>query len=293
MPRALLLSAYRRICVLNEQIKTISEQSVDAEELFNPDESEKIVRYPDLKGKRVFITGGGSGIGAYFVTAFALQGAQVGFLSLNPDPAKALCDHLASYTQVTPFYRSCDIRNISALKCVLDEYAAEVGPIEVLVNNAARDDRACLLDLTEAQWNDSIDTNLKPYVFSAQHVVPNMEAQGAGAIINISSNAPELGVAGFPAYIAAKAAISGMTMSLAHEVGYKGVRVNSILPGWCLTERQKRLWMSDEAVKHTLSRQALKRMLNGIDLANAALFLASSASSMITGVNLNVDGGIS
>lgn len=266
---------------------------MDAEELFNGEESEKLVRYPDLKGKRIFITGGGSGIGAYFVTAFALQGAKVGFLSLNPESANALCDRLAEYAQNRPFYRACDIRNISALKTVLDEYAVEVGTIEVLLNNAARDDRACLQDLTEEQWDESININLKPYVFTAQHVVPDMENAGTGAIINISSNAPELGVAGFPAYIAAKAAISGMTKSLAHEVGYKGIRVNSILPGWCLTERQKRLWMTDEAVNHTLSRQAIKRMLTGTDLANAALFLASNASSMITGVNLNVDGGIS
>ncbi len=266
---------------------------MDADELFTTEEREKLVRYPDLKGKRVFITGGGSGIGAYFVTAFAIQGAEVGFLSLNPEPANALCDRIASLGYTKPFYRSCDIRNIQALRSVLDEYASERGPIQVLINNAARDDRACLQDLSEEQWDESININLKPYVFSAQHVMPHMEAQGGGAIINISSNAPQLGVAGFPAYIAAKAAISGMTLSLAHEVGYKGVRVNAILPGWCLTERQKRLWMSDEAVRHTLSRQALKRMLNGIDLANSALFLASSASSMITGVNLNVDGGIS
>lgn len=265
---------------------------MDAQELFDHPHDSDLSRYADLAGRRVFITGGGSGIGAYFVTAFALQGATVGFLSLNGDSAAVLCDKIEAITGSRPFYRACDVRDIAALTNVLAQFVEAKGHVEVLINNAARDDRICLQDLHVEQWDDSINTNLRPYIFSAQSVVPAMEKHGQGCIINISSNAPQLGVAGFPAYIAAKAAISGMTKSLAQELGYKGIRVNSILPGWCLTERQRRLWMTDEGVQHTLEKQALKRMLTGVDLANSALFLASSASSMITGVSLNVDGGI-
>ncbi len=192
-----------------------------------------------------------------------------------------------------PFYRSCDIRDILELQQVMTDFAhAGCQPISVLVNNAARDDRVHLQALEPNQWDEAANTNLKPYIFTAQAVIEGMTENGGGSIINMSSNAPNLGIAGFPAYAATKSAISGMTKSLAQELGDKGIRVNSILPGWCLTERQKRLWYSEEAMERTLERQAIKRGLTGIDLANAALFLASDASAMVTGTSMFVDGGI-
>lgn len=265
---------------------------MDAESLFDGSMEYSFAQYGDLRGKNVFVTGGGSGIGAYFVSAFALQGAKVGFLSLSAEKGNALCDLIESNTGTRPFYRACDIRNIDSLKSVLSEYSEAVGPVEVLVNNAARDDRISLSELASEQWDDSMNTNLRPYMFAIQSVVPGMESIGGGAIVNISSNAPELGAAGFPVYVAAKAAISGMTKALAQELGPKGIRVNAILPGWCLTERQKQLWMTDEAVQATLDRQAIKRMLTGVDLANAAIFLASQSAAMVSGISMRVDAGI-
>jgi len=266
---------------------------MDAEELFDGSCPKPFADYHDLKGKNVFITGGGSGIGAYFVSAFAMAGANVGFLSLSAGPAGVLCDLIEQHVGARPFYRACDIRDTASLQQVLEDFSEQVGECDVLINNAARDDRASIDELSPEQLDDVFQTNLKPYFFSIQALLDGMRRRGAGSIINISSNAPQLGVPGFPAYVASKAAISGMSKSLARELGDQGIRVNSILPGWCLTERQKRLWLTDDGREQTLNKQAIKRMLTGVDLASAALFLASDASSMVTGTSMFVDGGIS
>jgi len=246
--------------------------------------------YKDLRGKVVFITGGGSGIGAYLTAAFAAQGAKVAFVSLTETIGEALCDGVERATGNRPFFQSCDIRDIDALRACVSRTIQRFGNIGVLINNAARDDRHDLQSLTPKAWNDSIDTNLRPHYFSAQSAVPTMRAQG-GSIINVGSNSANLGLAGYPIYVTAKAGIVGLTRALARELGPSNIRVNALIPGWVMTERQKALWVTPESLAQCLAEQSLKEPVAGEDVADAALFLASAHSRMITGQSLIVDGG--
>ncbi|GAB4123542.1 MAG: SDR family oxidoreductase [Rhodothalassiaceae bacterium] len=246
---------------------------------------------PDLRDRSVFITGGGSGIGAWFVHAFAAQGARVAFVSLNPQSAEELIEAVAADTGMRPLFLPCDIRDLARLETALAEAAAAHGPVDVLINNAARDTRHRLEDLDAEFLADSLNTNLRPHFFTAKAVLPGMRAKGKGAIINVGSNSAHLGLSGYPAYVTAKAAIEGLTRALARELGPDGIRVNALIPGWVMTERQKQLWVTGEALAACLAEQALKRTVAGEDCANAALFLASDMSAMITGQSLIVDGG--
>ena len=166
-----------------------------------------------------------------------------------------------------------------------------LGPISVLVNNAARDTRHQLNSMTVEEWDNSINTNLRPYFFTTQVVQKDMAALGYGSVINLGSNSANLGLAGYPAYVASKAAIVGMTKALARELGPSNIRANALIPGWVLTERQKELWATEEALSECLQQQCLKRTMTEKDVANAGLFLASSASGMMTGQSLIIDGG--
>ncbi len=244
-------------------------------------------RYADLASSRVFITGGGSGIGAYLVHAFAAIGADVGFVSLSAEGGKALVDAIAAQQGRRPWFRACDIRDIAALQAAI----ADFGAVDCLINNAARDDRHTIDALSVEAWDDSLATNLRPHFFTAQSVVGAMRARGHGAIINVGSNSSYLGLSGYPAYVTAKAAIIGLTRSLARELGPDRIRVNALIPGWVVTERQKSLWMKPDAVQECIDAQSLKSLITGCDVAEAALFLASRASSMITGQALIIDGG--
>ncbi|MFC6634176.1 SDR family NAD(P)-dependent oxidoreductase [Microbulbifer taiwanensis] len=247
--------------------------------------------YSDLENTSVFITGGGSGIGAAFVRSFASQGARVAFVSLDADKANRLCDDIESRSGSRPFFRHCDIADVEHLQQCMEEAAAETGPVDVLINNAARDTRHSLDSFSPVEWDLSLNTNLRPHFFTAQKVAPGMRARGRGSIINVGSNSSMLGLAGYPAYVAAKAAIVGLSKALARELGPAGIRVNSLIPGWVMTERQKALWVTEEALRECLDQQCLKRTISETDCANAALFLASQASAMITGQALVVDGG--
>jgi galactose dehydrogenase len=247
--------------------------------------------YPELKGASVFITGGGSGIGAYFVYAFAMQGARVAFVSLAEDPALRLCSETERRCGLRPLFLPCDIRDIDALQSAIASAAAAHGPISVLINNAARDDRHTLEAETVAAWDDSLNTNLRPHFFSSQAVAAGMGASENASIINVGSNSSMLGLAGYPAYVAAKAGIIGLTRALARELGPSGVRVNALIPGWVLTERQKQLWVTPEALQECVAQQCLKRSMLGPDIAGPALFLASRSAAMISGQSLVVDGG--
>lgn len=248
-------------------------------------------RYADLAGASVFITGGGSGIGAYLVHAFASLGAKVGFVSLTQSTGEALCDGVAAATGARPFFRAVDIRDVQALQQAIGDFGGSHGAPTVLINNAARDTRHRLAELDAAGWDDSFNTNLRPYFFAAQSVAPAMAAAGKGAIINVGSNSSWLGLSGYPAYVTAKAANHGLTKALARELGPSGIRVNSLIPGWVMTQRQKDLWVTPQALQECLDQQSLKRSISGEDVAEAALFLASDASSMITGQALIIDGG--
>lgn len=248
-------------------------------------------QYADLRDRHVFVSGGGSGIGAYFVDAFAAQGARVSFLSLSEAPAEELCDAIERRRGTRPWFAACDVRDVGALEAVLSQAARHSGPVQVLINNAARDDRHSLEELSPAGWDDSIDTNLRPYFFSARAVAAGMRAAGKGSIINLGSNAANLGLAGYPAYVTAKAAIVGLSRALARELGPHGIRVNALIPGWVMTQRQQALWATPAAVADCLAQQSLKKTIQGTDIAQAALFLASEAAAMMTGQSLIVDGG--
>jgi len=249
------------------------------------------VRYPDLDGRHVFITGGGSGIGAYFVHAFATQGARVSFVSLHADAGEALCAAVAAAGHSRPVFTACDIRDAGALQDVIAARAHAAGPVDVLINNAARDQRHTVETLDVAGWDDLMATNLRPQFFAIQSVTAAMKARGEGAVINVGSNSANLGLAGYPAYVTAKAAITGLTKALARELGPHGIRVNALVPGWVMTAKQKALWVTPEGLAECLEQQSLKRTIDGEDVAEAALFLASRAAAMITGQALLVDGG--
>jgi len=186
----------------------------------------------------------------------------------------------------------CDITDADALRASIETARAAHGPIEILVNNAANDTRCGLANLTDAAWDQSMDVNLRPHFVTAQAVAPDMQANGGGAIINFSSISYRMGNAGYPAYVASKAAIMGLTRALARELGPHKIRVNALMPGWVLTDRQMALWASKEALAAHMDRQCLKEHLDAQDIVDATLFLASKTSRMMTGQALVVDGGV-
>lgn len=246
--------------------------------------------YEDLSGKTVFVTGGGSGIGATFVSAFTKQGANVAFVSLSAEPAEQVCDSVEKETGARPLFVQCDVRDVEALKQAVDETRSRLGPIGVLVNNAARDDRHGLEDYGVEDWDNALATNLRPHFFTVQACLEDMKKSG-GSIINLGSNSAILGLAGYASYVTSKAGIVGLTKALARELGPHNIRANVLVPGWVLTDRQRDLWASEEAIEECLAQQSLKRTVAEEDVANSALFLASDASAMITGQSLIVDGG--
>ncbi|PMR72365.1 SDR family NAD(P)-dependent oxidoreductase [Halomonas heilongjiangensis] len=247
------------------------------------------VTFGDLQGQSVFITGGGSGIGAALTEGFLAQGARVAFVGLSD--ASEFCDAMEARYANRPLFIECDIRDVAALKAAIGQAREAHGPIGVLVNNAARDTRHSLDDWSVEQWDDAIATNLRPQFFTAQQVAPDMRELGGGAIINLSSNSYLLGLSGYPTYVTAKAGIMGLTRALARELGPDGVRVNCLIPGWVMTERQKELWVNDVDLKECLAQQCLKEAIPVEDMIGPCLFLASKASKMMTGQELVVDGG--
>lgn len=249
-----------------------------------------LTQYRDLEGRSVFITGGGAGIGAALTEAFLAAGARVAFVQRSD--ASALVDTMDRKFGRKPLFLPSDVTDTAALQEAMAQAAGAHGPITVLVNNAADDTRHDLASMDSDAWDRAIAVNLRPHFFAAQAAVEGMRAAGGGAIINLSSIAYLMGNAGYPAYVAAKAGITGLTRALARELGPDGIRVNALLPGWVLTERQRRLWAKPEELAAHLDRQCLKRHLTEADVTGAALFLASDAAAMITGQALVVDGGV-
>lgn len=247
-------------------------------------------RYLDLAGASVFISGGGSGIGASLTEGFLMQGAKVAFVQRSD--ATVFCDVLEARLGRRPLFLPCDVTDIDALQAAIAQAAAVQGPVTVLVNNAAFDDRHSTPDLTVERWNALMDVNLRHHLFAAQAVLPGMRAAGGGAIVNFSSTAYMIGAGIFPAYVAAKAAIMGLTRGLAREFGPDGIRVNALMPGWVLTERQRREWVTPEGLAAHLGRQCLKAEILPEDMVEPTLFLASNASRMMTGQALVVDAGV-
>ncbi len=246
--------------------------------------------FPDLQDASVFVTGGGSGIGAALTEGFLRQGAKVAFVQRSD--ATAFCQDMQQITGVRPLFIACDITDTAALKAAIDQAAAAHGPITRLVNNAANDARKPALEVTEEFWDASLAINLKSYFFACQAVLPGMIAAGGGSIVNFSSISYMMPDAGYAPYITANAGITGMTRTLAREFGPHKVRVNAIAPGWVLTQKQKDLWVTPEGLAAHLARQALKDSLLPEDIVGPCLFLASDASRMVTGQSLVVDGGV-
>ena len=246
--------------------------------------------YPSLRGRVVLVTGGASGIGEAMVRTFVQQGARVAFLDVQDEAARALCDSLHK-SEHAPIYMHCDLMDIDALRCTVEKITGTFGTVDVLINNAANDVRHTIAEVTPESWDTSIAVNLRHQFFMAQAVVPAMQRAGRGAILNMSSISWMIPSTGLPLYITAKAAIVGMTRTLAHELGKDGIRVNSILPGAILTVRQQRLWMTPEYEAEVLGRQALKRHILPDEVARLALFLASDDSAAITNQSYIIDGG--
>jgi NAD(P)-dependent dehydrogenase (short-subunit alcohol dehydrogenase family) len=249
----------------------------------------RVGQYSDLKGKSVFITGGGSGIGAAITEAFIAQGANVTFIQRSD--AASFCEGVKARHGVTPHFIPCDITDIPALQEVIRQTAEVHGPIDVLVNNAANDQRHETLDVDEAFWDAAVAVNLKSYFFAAQAAIVQMKSGSGGVVINFSSVAYMAGMAGFPAYTSSNAAIVSLTQTLAREFGKDSIRVNAVAPGMVITPRQIALWLTQEGISRHLERQCIPQALEPDDIVGSVLFLASNASRMMTGQTLIVDGG--
>ena len=247
-------------------------------------------RFADLDGASVFITGGGSGIGAALTEGFLRQGARVAFVQRSD--ASAFCDRMADETGQRPLFLPCDITDVAALKAAVAEAAEAHGPVGVLVNNAANDDRHKTLEVTEEYWDRCLAINLKAYFFAAQAVIPGMQAAGGGSIVNFSSISYMMGLGDYPGYASANGAITALTRGLAREFGADRIRVNALAPGWVLTQKQKDMWVTPEGLSAHLERQCLTDTLGPEDMVGGTLFLASNASRMMTGQVLVIDGGV-
>jgi len=246
--------------------------------------------FHDLTGTSVFITGGGSGIGAALTEGFLQQGAKVSFVQRSD--ASEFVQLMEQKYGVAPHFIQCDISDVAALQAAIRQTEALQGAISVLINNAANDARHSLGDYSVDAWDSSMSVNLRPHFFSAQAVAPGMRKLGGGSIINFSSISYMMGNAGYPAYAASKAAITGLSRSLARELGPDNIRVNSLIPGWVLTDKQIKMWANPEDLAAHMQKQCLKQHLAPQDVVDATLFLASQTSRMVTGQALVVDGGV-
>ncbi|NMM43077.1 SDR family oxidoreductase [Rhodospirillaceae bacterium KN72] len=252
----------------------------------------QIAKYADLHGKSVFISGGGSGIGADLVRAFHTQGAATFFVDIDRSASDALCEELKKETGSSPDFQVCDVTDLESLAAALDRIADLTGRLDVLVNNAANDTRYLSAEVDEANFDASIAVNLKHQFFAATRAFAHMRRRGSGSIINFGSVAPRLGIRNLAVYSTCKSAVQGLTRSLAREFGEFGVRVNAIVPGAIMTERQRQLWITEEIEKENQKAQCLPRTLVADDIAQMALFLASDVSWGCTSQNFIVDAGI-
>jgi NAD(P)-dependent dehydrogenase (short-subunit alcohol dehydrogenase family) len=248
-------------------------------------------RYPSLRGRTVFITGGATGIGAEFVAQFARQGARVGFADIQEDAAAKLAARVAAELGVAPWHQACDVGDVPRLRETIGACAAALGPIDVLVSNAANDERQPVDEMTEQFWDEKFRVNLRPMFFAAQAVAPGMRARQRGSIINLGSITWHAGFANVAAYATAKAGIEGLTRSLARDLGSDGIRVNCLIPGWTMTARQLAGWVTPEAEREIDRAQCLPGRVMPADIARMALWLAADDSRMCTSQTWVVDGG--
>ncbi|MFC5581045.1 SDR family NAD(P)-dependent oxidoreductase [Rhodanobacter terrae] len=248
-------------------------------------------RYPELQGRRVFVTGGGSGIGAALVEAFAQQGAQVAFVDVAEEAAVALAERVAATGHPRPWLRRCDVTDVDALQQAIADAAAELGDFHVLVNNVGSDDRHALGDVTPEYWDRRIAINQRPAFFAIQSVVPGMRRLGGGSIVNLGSTGWQTKTGGYPVYAAAKSSMNGLTRGLARELGAQRIRINIVTPGWVMTERQMRLWLDEEGERELRRNQCLPDKVYPEDIAAMVLFLASDQARACTAQEFVVDAG--
>ena len=247
--------------------------------------------YPSLKGRVVFISGGATGIGASLVEHFARQGARVAFVDRQEGAGQALAESLAAEGLPPPLFLPLDLRDITALRRAIGDVGEKLGDVTVLVNNAAHDERHRIEDVTVEFWEDRMQVNLRHQFFAVQAVLPMMRRAGAGSIINMGSVSWHVGQGGMPAYTTAKAGIEGLTRGLARDLGPDRIRVNCIIPGWIMTQRQIDLWLTPEAEREVMAQQCLKEKLFPPDIARMTLWLAAEDSRMCTSQTWVVDGG--
>ena len=249
--------------------------------------SDNFAIYPSLAGKTVYITGGAAGIGAELVRAFAEQKARVGFVDLDAKGSARIVKEIGGDIA----FAQCDLRDIDQLKRAFAELESHVGSANILVNNAARDDRHNWQDVTPQYFDERIATNLRHQFFAIQAVAPGMIEAGGGSIINMGSNSWWEAGGGFPAYTTSKAAVHGLTRTMARDLGGHRIRVNTIVPGWIMTERQMQLWATPESLEKHRQRQCLPDLIDPVYVARMALFLASDDAGMCTANNYMVEAG--
>lgn len=248
-------------------------------------------QFPSLRGKRVFITGGGSGIGACLVEGFAKQAAQVAFVDVAEHASAALVAKLTRQNLAAPWYRVCDVTNVASLQAAIRDAAATLGSFNVLVNNVASDDRHATADVTPEYWDQRMAINQRPAFFAIQAVLPGMQQLGGGSIINVGSTGWRSKTGGYPAYATAKSSMMGLTRGLAKELGAHRIRINVVSPGWVMTERQLRLWAVPDMDQEIARNQCIPDPLQPPHIASMVLFLASDDACACTAQEFIVDGG--
>ena len=249
-----------------------------------------LAHYPSLLGRTVLVTGGATGIGEELVTQFVAQGSRVAFIDIDVGAGEALVRRLSG-SAATPLFVAADVTDIAALEASIDKIAARLGTITVLVNNAANYQRHAIEATTPETWDTGVAVNLKHQFFAAKKVAPGMKAAGGGSIVNFGSVSWMLKQGGMPVYTTSKAAVQGLTRSLARDFGPFGIRVNTVVPGWVMTEKQKRLWLDDAGRADIARGQCLAQELMPLHIASMVLFLAADDSAMCTAQNFVVDAG--
>jgi len=252
--------------------------------------AQAVATYPSLKDRVVLVTGGGSGIGEEIVRQFARQGSRVAFVDIDVKASESLVIALKAEGGSSVFHK-CDLKDIAALRAAIKRIEGELGPITILINNAAHDERHPMEGVTPEYWDDRMAVNIKHQFFAAQAIAPGMAAAGGGVIVNMGSASWMLGQGGMPAYTTAKSAVMGLTRSLATDLGPKNIRVVCVVPGWIMTQRQIDKWLTPEGEAELMKNQCLKRKLYPIDIARPVLFFASDEAGGCTAQAYVVDGG--